>query len=66
VQVVALADGRSIAVKVDDGAHRARGVAVAAALLRLGVDHDVVREQASVPLLGGGDPVGEVRPVDPS
>jgi len=66
VQVVALADGTAIAVKVDDGGQRAREVVVAAALLRLGIDDPVVHELTSHPLLGGGRPVGEVRPVDPS
>jgi L-asparaginase II len=61
VQVVALADGRALAVKVDDGGTRARQVVVAEALATLGVDAPVVTEQRGFPLLGGGRPVGEVR-----
>jgi len=61
VQVVALADGRALAVKIDDGAQRARQVVVAQTLLELGVDGSVVGEQATYPVLGAGEPVGEVR-----
>ncbi|MFC5667011.1 asparaginase [Kitasatospora misakiensis] len=63
VQVVALPDGRALAFKIDDGAERARGPVLAAALRRLGVttgDGTLDRIAAS-PLLGGGIPVGEVR-----
>lgn len=62
VYAVGLADGRGIAVKIDDGASRARAVVVAATLRWLGVDNDVVRAQLEHPLLGGGQPVGSVRP----
>jgi L-asparaginase II len=62
VYAVGLADGRGIAVKIDDGASRARAVVVAATLRRLGVDNDVIRAQLEYPLLGGGQPVGSVRP----
>jgi L-asparaginase II len=62
VYAVGLADGRGIAVKIDDGASRARAVVVAATLRRLGVDNDVIRGQLEYPLLGGGQPVGSVRP----
>ncbi|HEV7787587.1 MAG TPA: asparaginase [Pseudonocardia sp.] len=62
VYAVGLADGRGIAVKIDDGASRARAVVVAAVLRWLGVDNDVIRTQLEHPLLGGGQPVGSVRP----
>ncbi|WP_380278179.1 asparaginase [Kitasatospora purpeofusca] len=63
VQVVALPDGRALAFKIDDGAERARGPVLAAALRRLGVttgDGTLERIAAS-PLYGGGVRVGEVR-----
>lgn len=64
---VALADGRTVALKTDDGAPRVRPVLMAAALERLGVtrdddvDADAVRRTGVVELLGGGRPVGEIR-----
>jgi L-asparaginase II len=65
---VALADGRAVALKTDDGAARVRPVLMAAALERLGVpedegvDGDAVRRTGVLELLGGGRPVGSVRP----
>ena len=64
---VALPDGRAFALKVDDGAARARPVVMAAALVRAGVDAEpgvdgaAVRRTGESPLLGGGRPVGEIR-----
>jgi L-asparaginase II len=64
---VALPDGRAVALKVDDGAPRARPVVMAAALRRSGVDDDpgvdaeAVRRTGDAPLLGGGAPVGQIR-----
>ena len=64
---VALADGRAFALKTDDGAPRVRPVLMAAALERSGVldldgvDAVAVRRTGELPLLGGGDPVGEIR-----
>jgi L-asparaginase II len=63
VVVAALPDGRAVAVKVEDGGQRARQVVLAQALRQLGVDTPVLAEQASFPILGGGRPVGEVRPL---
>ncbi|MFE1881274.1 asparaginase [Streptomyces diastatochromogenes] len=63
VQVAALPDGRAIAVKIADGANRARIPVAAAALARAGVDPELLTEFAGEPLLGGGEPVGCVRPV---
>jgi L-asparaginase II len=66
---VALADGRAVALKVDDGATRARPIVMAAALERLGipdepsVDGAAVRETGTHVLFGGGRPVGEIRAV---
>ncbi|MFD5543797.1 asparaginase, partial [Streptomyces sp. NPDC127079] len=63
VQVAALADGRAVAVKIADGADRARVPVAAAALARAGVDPSLLTEFAGEALLGGGRPVGCVRPV---
>ncbi len=64
---LALADGRSFALKTDDGAPRVRPVLMAEALRRSGVDTEpgvdteAVRRTGVVELLGGGAPVGEIR-----
>lgn len=63
VEVAALPDGRAVAVKIADGANRARIPVTAAALARAGVDPDLLGEFAGEPLLGGGEPVGSVRSV---
>ncbi len=63
VQVAALPDGRAVAVKIADGANRARIPVAAAALARAGVDPALLTEFAGEPLLGGGEPVGRVRVV---
>lgn len=65
--VLALADGRAFALKIDDGAMRAWPVVAAAALRRSGVDEEpgvdgeAVRRTGRAPLLGGGREVGEIR-----
>ena len=64
---LALADGRAVALKCDDGAARVRPVLMAAALERLGVtvesfvDAGAVRRTGVVEVLGGGRPVGALR-----
>jgi L-asparaginase II len=64
---VALPDGRSFALKTDDGAARVRPVLMAEALRRAGVleeagvDAEAVRRTGVVELLGGGRRVGEIR-----
>lgn len=58
---VALPDGRAWALKTDDGAPRVRPVLMAAALRRSGVHDAAVDATGSLPLLGGGAPVGEIR-----
>ena len=50
-----------IALKIDDGAQRAADVAVIGALRRLGISAAVLDEFDSVPVLGGGRPVGSIR-----
>ncbi len=61
VQAVALADGRALAFKVDDGSSRALGPVLGRALELMGVDSPVVARIARMPLLGGGAEVGEIR-----
>ncbi|MFF3864453.1 asparaginase [Micromonospora sp. NPDC001898] len=53
----------AVAVKIDDGAARARMPVLVSALRRLGVRAPVLDEYAELPLLGGGLPVGAVRPL---
>jgi L-asparaginase II len=62
VYAVGLPDGRGIAIKISDGNPRARPVAMAGVLKRLGFDHETLHDQASAPVLGGGERVGEIRP----
>jgi L-asparaginase II len=61
VMVVAVPGAGAVAVKIDDGAARARTPVVMSGLARLGVDAPVLGALAEVPLLGGGVPVGAVR-----
>lgn len=63
VYVLALPDGRAVALKLDDGADRARPVVMAAALARLGFEEEAVAEIGRHLLYGGGVPVGELRPL---
>ena len=58
----ALPDGGALAVKIDDGAGRAAECATAWALHHLGVDPAVLAELTEAPVLGGGNPVGAIRP----
>jgi L-asparaginase II len=67
VQAFALADGRAGAVKMEDGSPRAIPAITVALLRILGVDHepgvdrDALDRIAEIPVLGGGQPVGEIR-----
>jgi L-asparaginase II len=61
VYAVALADGSAVALKVEDGAGRARTPILVAALRRLGVDAAVLDDLATTPVMGGGRVVGDVR-----
>ncbi|QWF80886.1 asparaginase [Amycolatopsis sp. CA-230715] len=63
VHAVALADGTSIALKIDDGNPRARMPVLVAALRRLGaLSADAASGLPGLdPVLGGGEPVGELR-----
>ena len=66
VFAVALDDGRSVALKIADGGMRAVYVVMSAVLQRFGLDAPVLDELSRPPLLGGGLPVGEIRPVLPT
>jgi L-asparaginase II len=59
VVAVAVPGAGAVALKIEDGAMRARTPVLLSALRRLGVDVPDLRE----PVLGGGEPVGEVRSV---
>ena len=59
----ALADGRAVALKIDDGGQRARPVVMAASLRRLGVTSPVVEELLTPDVRGGGGIVGEIHSV---
>ena len=65
VYAAALPDGRAVALKIDDGAARARSVVLAWALEQLGVDPGETAALRDVPVLGHGEPVGSVRNVLP-
>jgi len=65
VYAAALPDGRAAAVKIGDGAGRARRPVLAWALEQLGVDATATERLRDVPVLGHGEPVGSVRNVLP-
>lgn len=60
VHCAALADGTAVALKISDGAPRARMPVLGAALRSLGLASAVLDELAGEPVLGGGRPVGRV------
>ncbi|AOS65963.1 asparaginase [Actinoalloteichus hymeniacidonis] len=62
VAAVALPDGSAVAIKIEDGAERARLPVLAGALRQLGVaPSEALDALATEPVLGGGRQVGEVR-----
>jgi len=61
VQVAGLRDGGALALKIADGGDRARLPVAVPGLERLGVDPDALAPFATVTVLGGGHPVGELR-----
>jgi L-asparaginase II len=63
VYAAALPDGRAAALKIADGASRARPVVMAALLRRLGVTGEALDRFATAPVLGGGHEVGQVEEV---
>jgi L-asparaginase II len=58
VYAAALPSGAAVAVKIADGAARARMPVLVAALRRLGLEAHVLDELATHPVLGGGEQVG--------
>lgn len=58
VQLVGLADGRAVAVKISDGGDRARMPATVKLLEALGVNTAPLSSIATSPVLGGGHQVG--------
>ena len=64
VFAAALPDGSAVAVKVADGATRAAVPLLVVGLRALGVQGEVLERLATTPVLGGGVPVGELRPVE--
>lgn len=58
---VALADGRGIAVKIEDGGARAAVPVVVAVLRKLGLDGAALARWATTPVFGHAEVVGEVR-----
>ena len=61
VQLVGLPDGSALAVKISDGGDRARMPITAAVLQAVGVDARALAPFRSSAVLGGGEPVGELR-----
>jgi L-asparaginase II len=61
VCVVAVPETGAVALKIDDGAARARTPVLVSGLRRLGVDPPA--DLATTPVLGGGEPVGAVSPL---
>jgi L-asparaginase II len=64
VQLVGLADGRSVAVKISDGGDRARMPATVRLLEALGLDTAPLSGIGTAPVLGGGRPVGLLQATD--
>ena len=60
VYAAAMPDGRAVAIKIDDGASRARPAVLLEALRVLGVDVEDARRRTEVHVYGHGHPVGDV------
>jgi L-asparaginase II len=65
VFAAALPDGRAVAMKIADGANRARPPVMAAALRSLGIDTAAIEPMVTQWILGHGEHVGEVRAIAP-
>ena len=63
VFVAALPDGRTVVVKILDGAPRPLAPVVAAVLRALGVDGPALDAAGDAPVLGHGVPVGRIEPL---
>ncbi|SEE71575.1 L-asparaginase II [Arthrobacter alpinus] len=66
IQVIALADGAALALKISDGGDRARMPAAVPALLAMGVDPVLLAPFNHLPVYGGGLRVGELRALPPT
>jgi L-asparaginase II len=64
VLMAAAPTGQAVAMKVTDGSPRATTLLALAVLGALGVDVSAATAWTTVPVLGGGAPVGEVRVSD--
>ncbi|GER23746.1 asparaginase [Zafaria cholistanensis] len=64
LQLIGLPDGRSLAIKIADGADRARLPVTLHALELMGLDGGTLASLQPDPVLGGGLPVGQLRAVD--
>lgn len=64
VIVAVAANGAAVAAKVIDGSARATTVIALAGLAGLGIDTGAAADMTTVPVLGRGEPVGEIRPSD--
>jgi L-asparaginase II len=65
VLAAALPDRTAVALKIADGSWRAFAAVLVAALDQLGIDTNGVSALRAVPVLGGGQPVGEAHAVAP-
>jgi L-asparaginase II len=65
VFAAALPDGRAVAIKIADGANRARPPVMVAALRALGIDTAAVEPHVAEWVFGHGHHVGEVRAIAP-
>lgn len=63
VHALGLPDGRALAMKLVDGAERARAAALTGVMRHLGLDDDVIGAAAPDPVMGGGKPVGAIEPL---
>ena len=61
LQLIGLRNGTGIAIKISDGADRARMPVTVRVLEELGLDGGQLATLASPPVLGGGHPVGVLR-----
>jgi L-asparaginase II len=64
IQLVGLADGRAVAVKISDGADRARMPVTVSVLGALGVDTAPLSGIGTAPVIGGGRQVGLLQATD--
>ena len=64
IQLIALADGSAVALKISDGGDRARMPAAVPALLAMGIEPSRLAPFNNLPVMGGGRPVGELCGLD--